>query len=111
MKNFVETAYLPDVLLAAAAYKDEGLAGAGAGVKNYLCMGGFPLDDKWNKTLLPKGVVKGGDISKVYPLDENKIAEDVTHAWYKGNESLHPYQGKTEPEYTGFDANGHVKGR
>ena len=110
VKNFVETAYIPDVLIAAAYYKDEGLDGIGAGVKNYLCYGGFPLDDDWNETLLPRGVVIAGDISNPLELDENKITEDVTHSWYKGTESLHPYEGKTEPEYTGFDANGNVKG-
>ncbi len=66
-------------------YKDEGLAGIGGGVKNYLAYGGFPLDDDWNKTLLPRGVVKNGDISKPLALDENKIAEEVTHSWYKGD--------------------------
>ena len=52
LKNFIETAYMPDVLLAAGFYKDEGLAGVGAGVKNYLCYGGMPLDDSYTKTLL-----------------------------------------------------------
>ncbi len=109
-KNFIETAYLPDVLLAAGTYKDEGLAGVGAGVKSYLCYGGFPLDDEYTKTLLPKGLVIGGDISKALPLDESKIAEDSTHSWYKGDQPLHPYVGSTEPEYTGLDAKGNVKG-
>ena len=103
VRDFVERAYLPDVLLAASFYKDEGLKGIGCGVKNYLAYGGFPLDDDWNQTLLPRGVVKNGDISKVLPLDEAKITEEVTHAWYKGADALHPYQGKTEP-------NGNVKG-
>ncbi|HOJ13781.1 MAG TPA: nickel-dependent hydrogenase large subunit [Deltaproteobacteria bacterium] len=110
LKRFIDTAYLPDLLLAAGAYKDEGLAGVGAGVKNYICYGGFPLDDQWNKTLLPKGVIVGGDISKPLPLDEAKITEDVTHSWYKGDKPAHPYDGSTEPEYTGLDANGYVKG-
>ncbi len=110
LQNFMETAYIPDVLIAAGAYKDEGAAGIGAGVKNYLCYGGFPLDDDWQKTLLPKGVVVGGDISNPLELDENKITEGVKHSWYKGEESLHPYKGKTEPEYTGYDSKGNVKG-
>ncbi|MRR36094.1 nickel-dependent hydrogenase large subunit, partial [bacterium] len=110
MKDFVERAYLPDVVMAAGFYKDEGLSGAGAGVKNYLCMGGFPLTDDWSRTLLPKGIVKGGDISKPLPFDEKKIAEDVTHSWYKGDENLYPFEGKTEPEYTGFDEKGNIKG-
>lgn len=110
LKNFVETAYIPDVLIAAGAYKDEGAAGIGAGVKNYLSYGGFPLDDEWNNTLLPRGVVLGGDIANPLTLDEAKITEEVKHSWYKGEASLHPYSGKTEPEYTGFDSKGNVKG-
>ncbi|HNY66587.1 MAG TPA: nickel-dependent hydrogenase large subunit [Deltaproteobacteria bacterium] len=110
IEDFVNRAYLPDLIMAAGAYKDEGLAGQGAGVKNYLCMGGFPLTDDWSRTLLPKGVVKGGDISKPLPFDRMKVAEDVTHAWYEGDENLTPWEGKTEPEYTGFDSNGNVKG-
>ncbi|HVN71910.1 MAG TPA: nickel-dependent hydrogenase large subunit [Desulfomonilia bacterium] len=109
-KNFIDTAYLPDVLLAAGAYKDEGLAGVGAGVKNYLCYGGFPLDNEYTKTLLPRGLVIGGDIKNPKALDETKIAEDVTHAWYKGEKPLHPYVGMTDPDYTGLDNNGNVKG-
>jgi len=110
VRDFVERAYLPDVLLAASFYKDEGIKGIGCGVKNYMAYGGFPLDDGWNTTLLPRGIVKNGDISKVLKLEEEKITEEVTHSWYKGSDSLHPYDGKTEPEYTGFDASGNVKG-
>jgi quinone-reactive Ni/Fe-hydrogenase large subunit len=110
LKNFIETAYMPDVVLAAGFYKDEGLAGVGAGVKNYLCYGGMPLDDGYTKTLLPKGIIIGGDISKPLPLDEDKIAEDSTHSWYKADQPQHPYVGTTDPEYTGLDAKGNVKG-
>lgn len=110
MRDFVERAYIPDVLLAASFYKDEGISGIGCGGKNYLSYGGFPLDDKWNSTLLPRGVVKNGDIANPLPLDEDKITEEVTHSWYQGSDALHPYDGKTEPEYTGFDASGNVKG-
>lgn len=110
LKNFIDTAYLPDIILAAGAYKDEGLAGIGKGVGNYLCYGGLPLDNEWSKTLLPRGVVMNGDISKPLALDESKIAEDITHAWYKGDKPLAPYEGTTEPEYTGYDKNGNVKG-
>lgn len=42
------------------------------------------------------------DISKVLELDQAKITEDVTHAWYKGTTPLHPFKGETIPEYTGF---------
>ena len=110
IKAFVETAYIPAVLLAATYYPGEGLQGIGGGVKNYLAYGGFPLDDDWGKLLFPRGVVKERDLAKPLKLDEAKITEEATHSWYKGSEPQHPYQGTTEPEYTGYDGKGNVKG-
>jgi len=111
IRNFVETAYIPDVLLAATYYKGEGLQGTGGGVKNYLSYGGFPLDAGGDEMLFPRGLVKGRDLAHPLKLDEEKITEEVTHSWYKGKEALHPYKGTTDPEYTGYDKEGHVKGR
>ena len=110
LKNFVETAYIPDVLLAAAYYKDEGLNGTGAGVKNFLAYGGFPLADDWNTLLFPRGAVRAGDLANPIKLDEAKITEEVVHSWYKGTEPQHPYKGTTDPEYTGYDGGGNLKG-
>lgn len=110
VQKFVDSAYIPDLLIAATYYKDEGLSGIGASVKNYLSYGGFPLDDQWHEVLLPRGVVKGADLAHPLPLDEDKITEEVAHSWYVGDEKLHPYNGKTEPNYTGLDAQGQVKG-
>jgi quinone-reactive Ni/Fe-hydrogenase large subunit len=111
MKNFIETAYIPDVLLAAAYYKGEGAAGIGAGVKNFLCYGGFPLDEGGEKLLFPRGLVKGADLSKPLALDEAKITEEVIHSWYKGTEPQHPYKGTTDPEYTGYNRQGTLEGQ
>lgn len=110
LQKFVDTAYIPDVLIAGAAYADEGLKGVGRGVGNYLAYGGFPLDDEWSETLLPKGIVQNLDIANPIALDEEKITEEVVHSWYKGDEALHPYNGKTVPDYTGFGEDGHIKG-
>lgn len=111
MRNFVETAYIPDVLLAAAYYKGEGAAGIGAGVKNYLSYGGFPLDDDWGSLLFPRGVVRGADLSQPLKLDEAKITEEATHSWYKNPEPLHPYKGETEPQYTGYNRQNTLEGK
>ncbi len=110
LRNFIETAYIPDVLLAAAYYKDEGLKGIGGGVRNYLSYGGFAVDDSWNNFLFPRGVVVNRDLANPLKLDEAKITEEVTHSWYKGTEPRHPYKESTDPEYTGFDKNGYIKG-
>ncbi|NPA29886.1 MAG: nickel-dependent hydrogenase large subunit [Epsilonproteobacteria bacterium] len=104
-RRFVKQAYLPDVYMAGTMYADEALDGTGAGLKNYMAYGDFRLDDTgfYNaKLLFPGGVVLGGDLSKVIPVDQSKIAEDVTHSWYEGDKPLHPFDGKTDPQYTGF---------
>jgi len=119
--KFVKQAYLPDVYMAGTMYAGEatdskatfselvggkGVGGTGGGLLNFMSYGDFRLDDTGfykSALLFPKGIVMGGDISKVLPLDEEKIMEDVTHAWYKGDKPLHPYEGQTIPEYTGLD--------
>lgn len=104
-RDFIKRAYLPDVYMAGTMYADEALDGTGGGLKNYLSYGDFRLDDTGFYTsalLFPSGIVVGGDISKVIPLDQGKIAEDVTHSWYEGGKPLHPFDGQTIPNYTGF---------
>ena len=110
VKDFVERAYIPDVLLAARYYKGEGLAGIGGGVKNYMCFGGFPLDESGQTFLFPRGIVKNRNLAKLLPIDEAKITEGAFHAWYEGDKPQHPYEGTTVPKYTGYDKNGNVKG-
>jgi len=111
VRNFIETAYIPDVLLAGTYYKGEGAAGIGGGVKNYLAYGGFPLDDGDNNLLFPRGIVKDRDLSQVLAVDQGKITEEATHAWYKNSEPEHPYEGTTIPEYTGYNKQGNLEGQ
>jgi len=106
--QFIKRAYFADLLMAGTVYADEALDGTGAGLKSYMAYGDFRLDDSGfykAKTLFPSGVVLNGDISKLIPLDQAKITEDVTHSWYEGgkDKGLHPYIGKTEPKYTGLE--------
>jgi len=104
-RKFIKQAYLPDVYMAGTMYADEALDGTGGGLKSYMSYGDFRLDDTgfYNAELLfPSGIVLNGDLSTVYDFDPEKIAEDVTHSWYKGDKPLHPFDGMTEPEYTGF---------
>jgi len=104
-QKFIKEAYLPDVYMAGTMYADEALAGIGGGLGNFMSYGDFRLDDLpfyESSKLFPSGVVMNKDLSKVYELDQTKITEDVTHAWYEGNSNLHPYDGVTHPKYTGF---------
>jgi len=106
-RAFIKRAYLSDVLMAGTVYADEALDGTGAGLKSFMSYGDFKLDDTGfykAKQLFPSGVVLNGDLTKLIPLDQSKIAEDVSHAWYKeDSKPRHPYEGKTEPNYTGLE--------
>ena len=100
VKDFIDRAYYADIVMAAEAFGTEESVLGGAGVKNFLAGNAFMLNRTEN--LFQSGYIKNGDLSKVYDIDDMKIEEDVTHAWYKGNKALQPYDGVTEPEYTGF---------
>jgi [NiFe] hydrogenase large subunit/hydrogenase large subunit len=102
--RFVSKVYIPDVLAVASFYKDW--AGYGAGVGNYMAYGEYPEADGPGAALfLPSGIIRNRDLSKVEPLDPSKISEYVTHSWYEygagDQQSLHPYDGETKPNYTG----------
>ena len=98
--DFVNRAYWADIIMAAEAYKNEDSVLKGCGVKNFISFQEMQVGaEEW---LFSSGIVKNGDLSKVYPIDESKITEEATHSWYEDNEPLHPYDGKTNPHYTGF---------
>lgn len=100
VSEFVHRAYYPDLLMAGKAYSKEASVLGDVGISNLITYKEFQLGrDEW---LFESGYIKNGDISKVYEVDEAKITEEATHSWYKNDEPLHPYDGRTEPNYTGF---------
>jgi len=102
---FVEKVYIPDLLAVASFYKDW--AAIGAGVGNYLSYGEFQNDNVSNTSncWLPAGFIKNKDLSKILPVDHKKVTEDAAQAWYKysvgDDKALHPWDGETNPNYTG----------
>jgi quinone-reactive Ni/Fe-hydrogenase large subunit len=109
VKDFIDRAYYADIAMAAAAYGTEKSVLGGLGVKNFLAGDGFLLNRTEN--LFQSGYIKNGDLTKVYDIDEMKIEEDVTHAWYNGERPLQPYDGVTDPNYTGFVDGDTVNGK
>ncbi len=119
--KFIKQAYLPTVYMAGTMYADEatdsdatftkhttgkGVGGTGGGLLNFMSFGDFRLDDTdfyKSALLFPSGIVKNGDLTRVYPFDPEKVQEDVTHAWYEADAPQHPYDGTTVPKYTGMD--------
>jgi [NiFe] hydrogenase large subunit/hydrogenase large subunit len=103
-RDFVSRVYIPDLLAIASFYKDW--AGHGRSVGNYLVYGEYPEDDGAQPALfLPRGIIRGRDLSKIEPFDQTKVTEYVAHSWYQyqGGDgvALHPFQGETSPNYTG----------
>lgn len=110
-REFVEKVYYPDLLALAAAYKEW--FGIGAGVTNYLAVPEFPEDTRGNQFGLGGGIITAGNLDQVRFLKDQRdpylienVKESVAHAWYEGNESRHPWQGETKPNYTDFQPDG-----
>ena len=104
-RKFVEQVYIPDVLAIAPLYKDWFSRGEGLG--NFLCYGDYSTGNQNDPStfLFPRGAVFGRDLTKVHPVDPEKITESVNHSWYEysngDTNGKHPYQGETNPKYTG----------
>jgi len=98
--DFIENAYQADVIMAGQVYKDEPSVTEPAGVMNFMAHQEMQL----NRTefLFDSGIIYDGDLSQIFEINEDLITEEATHSWYADNEPLHPYDGKTNPEYTGF---------
>jgi hydrogenase large subunit len=104
-RKFVEQVYIPDVLAIAPLYKEWFSRGEGLG--NFLSYGDYSSGNEKdpNTFLFPRGAVFGRDLSTVHPVDPAKVTEFVSHSWYEyssgDNDGKHPYQGETNPKYTG----------
>ncbi len=104
-KTFVEQVYLPDVMAIAGYYKDWFHYGEGLG--NFMSYGDFTsrYQNDPAQFLVPRGIVLGRDLTRLYPVEPEKITESVAHSWYHysgGDQAArNPYQGETNPAYTG----------
>jgi len=105
MQTFVQQVYIPDVLLVAKAYPEW--TKIGGGTKNFLTYGGYGSGSVSDTAsyIYPRGIVRDLDLTTVVPMDQEQIAEQVAHSWYTYSEgntaALHPYNGETNPNYTG----------
>lgn len=100
IKNFIDNAYYPDVLMIGTMYKDEPSVINDIGVNNYYAYEDFPIGE--NEFLFGGGLVFNGDFSKIEKVNDDLITEDATHSWYSYKTPLQPYNGQQNPEYTGF---------
>jgi len=108
---FVKNVYFPDVCAIAGMYPDW--FGYGAGVTNYLSVPDLPLDEKSTKYDLPGGTIMNGDLATYKPIKGQNdpywrkgVTESTAHSYYARNDSLHPFQGETDPNFTDWQADG-----
>lgn len=98
--DFINNAYYADIVMAVEMYKTEPSVMKPMGVKNFMAHKEFMVGR--NDYLFDSGIIVNGDLSKVLEIDEDMITEEATHSWYQNDNPLHPYDGQTDPNYTGF---------
>lgn len=108
VKEFVERAYYPDVLMAAKMFGTEASVTQAVAVPNFISGEGIALNATEN--LFNPGYILNKDLTKAFEIDESLIMEECTHSWYKEDKPLHPYDGQTVPNYTGFVAKQTING-
>lgn len=105
--QFIDQVYIPDLLAIASFYKDWTYGG---GLGSYMAYGDFPTTsiNDVDSYLWPRGAILDKDLSEIHPVDPkdiNQIQETAAHSFYKydgdKNAFHHPYNGVTDPEYTG----------
>ncbi len=111
VRGFIQQVYLPDVVAVGALYKDW--LPYGAGVTNYMAAPDMVLNTKSTEFDLPGGTIMNGDLSTVKGITSfnddyfrDNVVENITHAWYKGDWSKHPYEEDDVPNYTDFQDDG-----
>ena len=111
LQDFINNAYIPDVLAIASAYPDY--FEVGVGCMNLLSYGAYDLEGEDPDLTRRKRLFKQGTTSadlKPGGLDMTKITEDVRHSWYQDSSSgRHPTQGETKPEYGKGEAYSWIK--
>lgn len=94
-QDFIKNVYVPDLVAVASFYKDWGGIG---GTTNFLAYGDFPASEKEPESLyMPRGAIFKRNLGGVAKVDQQKITEDVTHAWYEDGAAKHPFEGETKP--------------
>lgn len=113
--EFIEQVYKVDAAIIAAHYPEW--LNLGQGAKHYLSVPELPTDANGGSFLMPGGYIENGNLAGYRPIESHQdgwlmdgIAESNKHAWYKDDEPLKPWEGKTEPNYTGWQDDGKYSG-
>jgi [NiFe] hydrogenase large subunit len=98
-RRFVNTVYVPDVILLAQAYPEWANLGR---TDHLMAFGEFPQSASEPASLyFPQGAIINR--SRLANINLSGISEHVRHSWYGGSAALHPSEGVTRPNFTGID--------
>ncbi len=106
-RDFIERAYIPDMLMVTKAYKEEIKAGYGRGSGNFIAAGGYKFGK--SQTLFSDGVIVGHDFEAIEDFDESHITEEASRSWYEDERPTTPYEETTKPFYTDLNEDGSLK--
>ena len=109
-QEFLKRAYLPDMKMVVAAYKENIKAGEGRGSGNFMTSGGFTLGKAAEQTpLFESGVIWGHNFDQLDEFDVSHITEEASRSWYADEAPTSPYDETTEPSYTDLNDDGTLK--
>jgi len=99
VKDFIDTALIPDTLAIAPFILDAATFGAGTG--NFLSWGVFEKTSLVpEERYLPRGLAQGLKVEDVTPDD---VTEYVAHSWYESGTGLNPKDGETKAKFTEYN--------
>ncbi|MHB1340507.1 MAG: nickel-dependent hydrogenase large subunit [Coriobacteriia bacterium] len=106
VKDFIDTALIPDTL-AIAPYL-LGAASFGGGCGNFLSWGVFEAESRVpEERYLPRGFIESAKGLKVDAVGPDDVTEYLAHSWYDDkNTGLKPAEGKTEAKYEEYSVDG-----
>ncbi|MEC9493083.1 nickel-dependent hydrogenase large subunit [Flexistipes sp.] len=108
VKKFIDKVYMNDLVLLANRYREW--FDIGRSVGNYIAVPEYPLDTNSKEFLIQGGIFFNGeqnihhrilDHSDDYLI--NNITESSEFAWYNNPAPLHPWDGSSDPRFTGYD--------
>jgi len=103
IRDFVDNAYIADIIAVAKHYEDY--LEIGKGCRRVLAYGGFDLP---TRQLFKSGVVSPDLQTEAFAKDN--ITEDVKHSWYADSDSgKNPAQGETKPQLKKKEAYSFIK--
>uniref|UniRef100_B8DM34 Periplasmic [NiFe] hydrogenase large subunit n=1 Tax=Nitratidesulfovibrio vulgaris (strain DSM 19637 / Miyazaki F) TaxID=883 RepID=B8DM34_NITV9 len=103
-RTFINHNYLGDLTILGRRYPEVAAYGR---TTNYMDFSDFHDPETGKDPFFRGGVLWGHAIGKTEELDPAQIQEHLSRGWYKPGPPAHPYDGVTDPDYTGYDPNGH----